>query len=145
MVWNVAAAPVYEEPEKITPVVLLRGELNIELEQGAVFEEPGWTALDDVEGDISDRVEVEGIVDTSRVGEYVLTYRVVNQAGIASRDVTRVISVIPEEIFDAETPLANLQPETHNNDFLILLSLISAFGLITFATHRMIRRMRKAD
>ena len=55
------------------PVLTLNGQATITLVQNAVYNELGATALDAVDGNVS--VTVSGMVDTSIVGSYTLTYR----------------------------------------------------------------------
>lgn len=63
------------------PMIQLLGEEEIILQVGQVFADPGFTATDDVDGDLSAAVTVEGTVDTETVGVYTLTYSVSDAAG----------------------------------------------------------------
>lgn len=57
------------------PVLTIPGPTRVD--QGAEFDPlAGVTAVDDTDGDVSDRIEVIGEVDTSTPGPYVLTYSV---------------------------------------------------------------------
>ncbi len=73
------------------PVLTLNGEANITLEQDAVYTEPGATALDGVDGNVS--VSISGTVDTSIVGSYTVTYTATDSAGNEA-NVTRSVEVI---------------------------------------------------
>ncbi|KAB1659962.1 DUF5011 domain-containing protein [Pseudoclavibacter sp. CFCC 13796] len=56
----------------------------------------GVSAKDNVDGDLTDKVVVEGTVDTSKVGEYTLTYSVKDAAGNETKkSVTVTVEVIP--------------------------------------------------
>lgn len=68
-------------PDTTAPDLLLKGDTNITLALNRQYQEPGYTALDDVDGDISNKVTVTGSVDTSRVGVYKLTYLASDSAG----------------------------------------------------------------
>src|SRR5699024_4943020 len=82
-----------ETEEDITePVITLNGDNPMELEVGETYQEPGATAEDDVDGDISDNIEISGEDDTEEPGEYEITYTVVNEAG-KEVTVTRTVSV----------------------------------------------------
>src|SRR5699024_8617648 len=59
-----------EQEDKVAPVISLNGDNPMELEVGSTYDEPGATAEDNVDGDVSDAIEVSGDVDTSTVGEY---------------------------------------------------------------------------
>lgn len=67
---------VYNDPNP--PVITLNGEKEIALELGTDYVEPGFTAADDCDGDLTQQVKVDGTVDGHKTGEYVLTYRVVD-------------------------------------------------------------------
>ena len=73
------------------PVITLNGEANITLEQNAVYTELGATALDAVDGNVS--VNITGTVDTSTIGEYILTYTATDSSG-NSASVSRAVNVI---------------------------------------------------
>ena len=65
---------VYDDP--VAPELSLAGEKFRAVAQGRDFTEPGYTASDNCDGDITARVQVSGQVDTSRAGNYLLTYTV---------------------------------------------------------------------
>ncbi len=81
---------VYDDP--IAPEITLIGESEIVLEVGTVFEEPGYTALDNVDGDLTASVTVTGIIDMSQMGTYILTYSV-NDTYQNTANVQRIIIV----------------------------------------------------
>src|SRR5699024_2967688 len=59
-----------EEVDEVAPEITLNGDNPMELEVGETYQEPGATAEDDVDGDISDNIEISGEVDTEEPGEY---------------------------------------------------------------------------
>lgn len=63
------------------PVIALNGESTVEIPLGGTFEDPGASATDDLDGDISRKISVDGTVNTSLVGIYTLTYQVTDTAG----------------------------------------------------------------
>ena len=65
---------VYDDP--IPPQLTLEGKPIVVVYLNKEYEEPGYKASDNVDGDITDRVVVEGTVDTSKEGTYELTYTV---------------------------------------------------------------------
>ncbi len=65
----------------IAPVITLKGEREITLNIGETYVEPGYEAIDECDGDISTRVEVEGTVDCSTFGGYTITYKVKDSSG----------------------------------------------------------------
>lgn len=64
----------YNDP--IPPEIQLVGEATITMNAGGKYSEPGYTAIDNCDGDITQNVKVEGSVDTNSAGEYKLTYTV---------------------------------------------------------------------
>ncbi len=58
------------------PVIKLSGGQTIQVEAGIAFSDPGYFAEDKIDGDLTADVKVDGSVDTSIVGSYLLTYDV---------------------------------------------------------------------
>ncbi|MGI6879418.1 immunoglobulin-like domain-containing protein [Microbacterium sp. gxy059] len=79
---------------------------DVEVEQDAAFDPlEGVTAIDDVDGDLTDAIEVAGEVDTTALGAYTLTYTVADARGnvaTADRTVT-VVEPAAEPGDDAES------------------------------------------
>lgn len=63
------------------PVIQLNGGESLAANVGDFLEEPGFTAVDDTDGDLTAAVEVSGTVDWLTPGTYCLTYQVSDQAG----------------------------------------------------------------
>lgn len=76
------------------PELKLVGEETIELPAGTPFEEPGFTATDRFDGDITDKVTVSGGVDPYHAGYYEITYTVENSYQL-STSIVRKINVVP--------------------------------------------------
>ena len=70
-----------EEKDTTKPVIRLKGSLNMSIQQNEEYEELGATATDDKDGDITDRIVITGKVDTSKIGTYIVTYTVKDNAG----------------------------------------------------------------
>jgi Domain of unknown function (DUF5011)/Putative peptidoglycan binding domain len=80
-------------PDDITsPVLTIIGDNPLTLVAGSTFTDPWVYAEDDVDGDISESVEVVGEVDMSVAGEYVLEYFVSDEAGNET-SITRTVVV----------------------------------------------------
>ena len=58
----------------------LKGESMMVLNIGQEYKEPGYTAIDTKEGDITSKVKVKGRVDTGTEGTYEITYEVENSS-----------------------------------------------------------------
>lgn len=62
------------ETEK--PVIKLKKDSTISVQYGVTYKDPGYIAMDNYDGDITDKVEVQGNVDTKKIGTYKLYYTV---------------------------------------------------------------------
>ena len=75
------------------PVITLNGDNPMTVEMGSTFEDPGATATDNVDGDLTSQIQVTGSVDTSQFGTYTLTYSVTDSAGNTAT-ATRTVNVV---------------------------------------------------
>lgn len=78
------------------PVIQLRGSAEMTVAAGGEFVDPGATATDAEDGDISARVERTGQVDTDTPGAYTLVYNVADSVGNQAEPVERAVRVTPE-------------------------------------------------
>ena len=86
--------------DREAPVIKLNGSSSILLEEGEAYVEPGYTATDNVDGDITSKVTVTGSVNINVPGGYTLVYSVTDAAGntgTASRAVQVMAKVIVPE------------------------------------------------
>jgi hypothetical protein len=75
-------------------VITLNSPTPIFLEAGVqAYIEPGATALDNVDGDVSSRVIVTGFVNTALAGFYTISYNATDTHGNAAATVTRIVTV----------------------------------------------------
>ncbi|MFM1921655.1 MAG: hypothetical protein RLZZ303_3289 [Candidatus Hydrogenedentota bacterium] len=75
------------------PAIRLNGGASITLQQGDNWSEPGYTASDNVDGDLTAQVQVSGSVNPNVASSYVLTYTVSDKAGNQGR-ATRTVRVV---------------------------------------------------
>lgn len=75
----------------LAPTIVLNGGTEVELEVGSNYTELGFTATDDCEGDITQKVTVDGTVDGQKCGEYTLTYKVTDSYGNSAKVNRKVI------------------------------------------------------
>ena len=81
------------EEDLTPPEITLVGLATMNQECSVAFTDPGATAEDNIDGDISGNILVTGVVDTSTPGEYTLTYTVSDAAGNAADPVVRTVIV----------------------------------------------------
>lgn len=89
----------YHDPEP--PALTLLGEESVTILAGDTWEDPGCTAMDNVDGDVTDQIQVTGEVDSLISGSYVLSYQVTDSYGntaTAERTVTVEGVSIPETV-----------------------------------------------
>ena len=77
--------------DEVAPEIVLN-ESSMYIPVGGSFEDPGYSASDDADGDLTDAVKRSGKVNTAKVGTYVLTYVVADKAGNKT-SVDRVVKV----------------------------------------------------
>jgi len=77
------------------PVITLIGDSNMSHGINTAWDDPGTTAIDTRDGNLSAQVAVSGTVDVNATGANVLTYNVSDAAGNAATTVTRTVNVIP--------------------------------------------------
>ena len=63
------------------PTITLKGDASITIKAGNAFKEPGYTASDNIDGDITDKVKISGSVNIYHAGTYTLTYTVTDSHG----------------------------------------------------------------
>ncbi len=79
--------------DQTAPVITLTAAAG-DIYVGDNYVEPGVSASDNVDGDISGNINVSGAVDTTLAGTYTLTYDVSDVAGIDAVQVTRQVVVL---------------------------------------------------
>ena len=80
-------------PDTTNPVITLLGTDPVNLYLNDSYTDAGATALDDVDGDITENIVTINPVDTSTVGTYIITYNVSDTATNAADQVTRTVNV----------------------------------------------------
>jgi len=111
-------------PDVEAPVITLNGEASIEVIAQSLYVEPGYTAMDSKDGDLTGNVIVSGTVDLDLCGTYVLSYEVADEAGNSAKAERTVIVKQPETV----TPEGKViyltfddGPGRYTNDVLAIL------------------------
>ncbi|MBQ8040050.1 MAG: polysaccharide deacetylase family protein, partial [Lachnospiraceae bacterium] len=78
------------------PVISLKGEKSFFIKVGTTYTEQGYTAKDNIDGDVTGKVTVSGGVNTSKMGRNVITYSVSDMAGNKAT-VERVVYVYEKQ------------------------------------------------
>lgn len=70
-----------QKKDTVPPELILNGAQNISISQGDYYTDPGFTAWDDTDGDLTDQVEVVGEVKRYFADSYTVTYTVSDSSG----------------------------------------------------------------
>ena len=89
--------------DMVLPEILLEGGEDYVITLGTRYEEPGYTAMDNVDGDVTAMVQVEGEVDWLTAGTYPITYTVSDSCENQTV-VTRNVEVVTQPWQDTVHP-----------------------------------------
>lgn len=78
------------------PVLKLKGKKDTYIKIGTNYKDPGFTASDNIDGNLTPKVTIEGKVDTSKMGSNKITYKVTDTSG-NSTSVTRTVYVYKKQ------------------------------------------------
>ncbi len=103
-------------PDTIAPIITLLGDNPVDIFVGDAYVDAGATAIDNIDGDVTNDIIVTGTVDTSTAGTYTIVYNVRDIAGNNATEVTRTVNVL--------TPVDTIAPViTLNGDATINLNV----------------------
>lgn len=94
------------------PVIELNGEKEITLNYGTKYNEPGFKAIDNYDGDITNKVEVKIGVNIKKPGTYKVSYKVKDSSGNSSKEERVVI------VMDKNSSVNKEEPEIEVKDGL---------------------------
>ncbi len=75
------------------PTIQLLGDAKLTVPVGEAYKDPGATATDDLDGNLTSSIVTRNDVDTAVIGSYVVTYNVVDSSGNAATQMTRDVNV----------------------------------------------------
>lgn len=78
------------------PTLVLKKGSPYKVQYGSEYKEPGYTAKDNYDGDLTSEVKISGIVNTKKIGSYKLYYTVTDSSDNKVSK-TRVVKVVDEE------------------------------------------------
>lgn len=127
--WEDAADAKYMLPTKVCdrhtdtkpPVIKLNGNEKIVLKVGEKYVEEGATAVDDTDGDLTEKIKISGKVNTSIAGTYFVTYTVEDECkNEASKTRTIVVEKVVKPIIPPtiENTISNIINGGGNNNTL---------------------------
>lgn len=89
---GIGAHSVYDKITHKKLEITLNGDEYIELDLNSTYEEQGAKAILKDE-DITDKIQIEGTVDTSKIGTYEIKYKVSDSSGNVA-EITRTVEVL---------------------------------------------------
>lgn len=91
---------VYED--KIKPEISLKGNSEVYIYKNSNYNEPGVNVSDNCDANINDKVKIDGSVDTSKTGTYIINYSVVDSNNNEAK-VSRKVVVINRKTYTPAT------------------------------------------
>lgn len=95
--------------DTIPPTLVLKDTV-MSVKMGDPFTYPKATAYDDIDGDISNKIKIEGNVDVNTKGTYIITYSVQDRKGNPASATLKVIVVEDTSSIDLIKPEITLTP-----------------------------------
>ena len=103
------------------PVINLEGNETYDLQVGQEYKEPGYTAIDNYDGNVTKEIKISGdIVDYNKVGKYKIDYMVTDKSGNIGAK-TRIVNVA-----DHEKPVITLSSKL--KDYSIINKKVDIYG-----------------
>ena len=116
--FTVSSTQATTTTDNTPPVITLNGSPTIQLNVGDSWTDPGATATDETDGNITSSITVSGSVDTSTVGTYTLIYSVADAASNTA-STTRTVVVNPEtssSVFQCQAEISFARSSQSNVD-----------------------------
>ncbi len=101
---------VIEVIDEVKPNITLKGDNPVYLLLGEPYNEPGYTAYDDTDKDVTAGVTVQGSVDTQTLGSYELVYQVADLSGNEADEIIRIVHVVSNDLENLTAGTSGLQP-----------------------------------
>ena len=82
--------------DDIAPVITLNGADSVYIEVGSTYTDAGATAMDNIEGDITGKINTNNQVDMTQTGVYVVSYNVKDGSGVSAPQRLRFVFVLAD-------------------------------------------------
>jgi len=101
-----------KQTDDIAPVITLEGDTLVNHPLNETYDDEGASAQDETDGDVTSKIFIDNPVNVDWIGEYFITYSVVDEAGNEANPVSRTVMVYNEAedyegnytIHEAEVP-----------------------------------------
>ena len=108
--------------DKTAPVLTVNSESEITINRYADFNMPSYEAYDDVDGVITDKIEINSNVDTSNEGSYNVTFKVKDNSNNETSKTIKVNVVPKYKVSYIEVSISNQTLNYYESGELILTS-----------------------
>lgn len=82
--------------DNVAPIIVLKGESKISVNKENEYEESGYTASDNVDGDITNKVEIATNLNINKAGSYEIKYSVLDSSGNKAEAI-RTVEVVEKK------------------------------------------------
>lgn len=120
-----------DQGDTTRPVITLLGNNPDSLILNGTYVDPGFTALDNIDGDLTSAVTVTSFVDSSKVNTYAILYSVKDAAGNMGSAIRSVVVYLPVGINSNElsSALAMVYPNPAGEEITISVSGVKTLPL----------------
>lgn len=124
---------LFGDPDLVAPTITLSGSEEMDLPYGDPYVEPGYSASDNIDGDLTAEVVVTGTVNPLLPVAQSIRYEVADSAGNRS-EVIRTVNVIDSEfpVISGTSLLTYTTPPEDTNIFAGLTGSDMGFGDLTY-------------
>jgi hypothetical protein len=107
---SATAIAKFEVKDVTKPVITLYGDQTVYLLVGTPYFEPGFSAEDDVDQDLTDQVTVTGSVNANVIGTYTIRYNVTDGSGNAAQEATRAVRTVSTDLASLSVGTGTIDP-----------------------------------
>ena len=100
MVRTIIVMEPFVEVDRVPPQLMLFGKSIINLYTGDAYVEPGYKATDNIDGNLTGSVVIEGEVNSAKSGNYEIYYSVRDEAGNSSGSFNRTCLLYTSDAAD---------------------------------------------
>ena len=131
---SMRAFSLFGGEDTTAPVITLSGGPSMSIAFESVYSEPGYSVIDDIDGDLSSYVVIDGTIDTQNPGEQQITYRITDMAGNLATSI-RTVHVMDDQSpqITGDTQVTYSVPPASIDLFQGLTVSDSEFGNLDYA------------
>ena len=123
-------------------MITLLGNDLLTIEVGSTYTNAGATATDNYDGDLTSSIIVTGVVDTSTVGTYILSYDVTDANSNVATTVTRTVNVVDDlSLEDFNQIEFSIFPNPSAGDITVMYYLPEQMNEVIIKVYDMLGRL----